>query len=401
MSTRILQIMLGGRIPLGIGDIREVELIEYLGGGAFGSVWKVINHETQKIYTLKIIQNIRRGGIEPERVRLEAEVRIHSEHVIPVIGLCEWDENTYLILFEYFHGRSLDGLLAANVLSSEQRHTIFDQILFGVADAHHSNIIHRDLKPANVLVSEDFKVKLIDFGVSKFKGRQITRDGQIIGTLPYIAPEIILDGAKTADARADIYSLGQLLYELVTGCHFWAFKGWREITDFAAYLRRHPRPTEIIELDQFNCDFYTGANDVLVRMVKINPNERYSSIDEILEHLGLAARSEPLKPSQVHYPMLIIESGTNRNARTFINLSDGELAVYGRADFAGNDESIGRRHLEFNRQGDKYFVRDISSKNETMLSGMAMKSGLWYEIQHGDRIKIGDIFLRFALVQYL
>lgn len=401
MSTRTLQIMLGGRIPVDIGEIKEVQLLEYLGGGTFGSVWKTVDHATQKLYTLKIIQNIRPGGVEAERVRLEAEVSVYSEFIVPVVGLCEWDANTFLILFEYFHSRSLDHWLGESRLSSEERHAVFNQILWGVADAHRSNIIHRDLKPANVLVSDEAKVKLIDFGVSKFKGRQITLDGQIIGTLPYIAPEILIDGAKNADARADIYSLGQLFYELVTGQHFWSYMGWRELDDFADFLRRDPPPTEIVELDHFNCDFYDNAGEVLRRMVKINPAERFSTVDEVLKFLGLVEETEPTEIPPLLNPMLIIESGTNRNARTFINIQEGTSDVYGRTDFAGNDESISRRHLEFTRKDSRYFVRDVESKNGTMLSGVSLEPLTWYEISHADRIKVGDIFLRFAFVQHL
>lgn len=399
MSDRVLQVTLGGRIPINIGEIKEVKLLEYLGGGGFGSVWKVVNLATQKFYTLKVIQNIRPGEVMAERVRMEAGVAINSRYIVPVVGLCEWNENTFLILFDYFLSKPLDHLIAQNDLSSEQRRAIFKQILLGVADAHRSNIIHRDLKPANVLVDDEDKVKLIDFGVSKFKGRQITLDGQIIGTLPYMAPEIIIDGAKNVDARSDIYSIGQLFYELSTGRHFWASKKWRELRDFVAFLQREPRPTEIMELDGFSCDLFMNAERVLLNMVKINPAERYTSIEQIQRDFGLIPTFHSKLRLPLGHPMLIIESGTNRNTHTAVNVAEGEFATYGRADFAGDDETVSREHLEFTRKGGKYLVRDMESKNGTMVAGVALLPFRWYVVAHADRIKVGDLFLRFALTQ--
>jgi eukaryotic-like serine/threonine-protein kinase len=395
MSLRTLPISAGGIIPINIAEIKEIKLIEYLGGGAYGSVWKVADTKTLKPYTLKIIQNIRPGSIEAERVRLEADVVIESDYVIPVVGLVDWDTTTFLILFEYFQGQSLYQKLSESKISDYQKKKIFNQILSGVADAHKSNIIHRDLKPANILVGDDLNVKIIDFGVSKFKGHELTLDGQIIGTWPYIAPEIIVEGAKHIDARADVYSLGHMFYEIVTGSNFWKYKGWREITDFLGFLQAKPKPKEIMELKVFRCEFYPNADDVLLRMTKINPVERFHSLEEVLSALNVSTVSVRPTVKDSKYPMLVIESGTNRNARTLININDNSTAVFGRMDFAGNDESISRRHLEFSISGKRYKVRDLNSKNGSMLSGITMLPLEWYEINHDDRIKVGDIFLRF------
>jgi len=392
--------MEGGHIPVRIGPVAEVELLELLGTGGFGSAWKVADCATGALYTLKIIQGIIPGSVEAERVRLEAKVSIPSEYIVPAIGLREWDPSTFLILFEYFPGKSLDKLLEMGALTSDQKKEIFKQTLIGVSDAHRCNVIHRDLKPANILVGDDGRVGLIDFGISKFKGSGLTLSGEIIGTIPYMAPELLVHGAKVADARADIYSLGHTLYELSMGQHFWTRKGWRELKDLVGYLTQTPPPTEVIDLSDFHCDFYHAAPEVLPRMVKIDPAERYFSVDEVLADLGYVPYL-PEPPADLHLrsPLLIVESGSNRGARTVLGLNDGEKREMGRADIAGGDTSISRRHLEFSRSGDRYFVRDLGSKNGTMVRGIALDpADPPMEIRHADRIKVGDVFLRFAFL---
>lgn len=396
----VLQIMVGGRIPLDIGGIAEVELLELLGIGGYGSAWKALDTTTGDFYVLKIIQGIKPGSVEAARVRMEAEVAIPSEYIVPVVGLREWDPNTFLILFKYFPGESLDKLLERGALTNDQKKRIFTQALIGVSDAHRSNVIHRDLKPGNILVEEGGKTRILDFGVSKFKGKGVTLSGEIVGTIPYMAPELLTDGAKVADARADIYSLGHILYELAMGRHFWIRKGWRELSDLISYLNRTPPPDEMIELDDFHCDFFLAAARVLPRMVKLNRDARYDNVDEVLRDLGYSPYVvEPPPDLHMRSPLLIIESGSNRGARTVLGLQPDEVRIVGRTDLAGDDTSISRKHLEFSRLGDRYFVRDLGSKNGTMVRGIALAvHDSPTEIRHTDRIKVGDVFLRFVFL---
>ena len=401
MSDSTLHIMVGGRIPVSLSGVEKtVVLRELLGSGGYGTCWRVTDAETGEPYTLKIIQNIMPGTVDAERVRLEAEVSIPSEHVVPVLGFSQWDPYTYFVVFKYYAAESLDRVLATAALTAAQKKQILKETLTGVADAHRCNVIHRDIKPGNILVGRDGHVKLIDFGVAKFKARPITVSRALIGTPPYIAPEVLIDGARVADARADIYSLGQVFYELVMGQNFWERKGWRQLGDIVDYLTSVPPPTEIIEMDGFACDFYENADAVLPRMVKINPAERFGSIDEVRRTLGEEVKEEAtLKDPALDFPVLSVETGTNKGAKTVVNVADGGRLPLGRFDLAGNDDSISARHLEFSRSGRRYFVRDVGSKNGTLVQGNQLRPGdPPRELRHEDRIKVGDIFLRFAFV---
>jgi len=245
-------------------------------------------------------------------------------------------------------------------------------------------------------------VRLIDFGLAKVKEKNLTGAGVAFGTLRYMAPEIFIRGAMYADARADIYALGHILYELAMGMHFWKKQGWRKLEDFANFLSATPPPTEAIDLDEFSCTFHPNAALSIASMVKVDPEHRCASVEDIIAALG-GERYEVMMPADLNlrFPFLIVESGSNRGARTLVNLTDGDTCVMGRIDLAGNDESISRKHLEFSRKGDRYFVCDLGSKNGTLVGGIALehdRKGA-VPIQHDDRIKVGDIFLRFVMLR--
>jgi serine/threonine-protein kinase len=191
------------------------------------------------------------------------------------------------------------------------------------------------------------------------------------------------------------------------GFTFWAKQGWitNRFDHFVKFLGQSPQPTECIDLNDFRCDFYLNAGAVLSRMVKTNADDRYRSIEEVITALAAEPSKKTIPPIpevkenpgiSFNYPLLTVESGTNRNARTLVGLEPGESIVLGRADIAGNDLSISSKHLIFTRQHGRYFVNDFHSKNGTLLRGMLLNpNALPLEVQNDDRIKVGDIFLRF------
>lgn len=406
-----MELIEGERIPIAIGDVAEVRALEQLGEGGGGSMWKVQDQATGRLYALKIIRNASPDSQEIKRARLEAGVRIPSEHVVPVVGFREWTPGVVLILFEYFRAQTLRQRLPGG-LDGSQKRAVFLQTLRGVADAHRCNIIHRDLKPENILVGEndngDFPhVKLIDFGVSKFKDRRLTMTGDLLGTPQYAPPEMLMN-PREVDKRADIYALGHMLYELAVGHSFWSRHGWTRAEDLIAYITGDPPPTEGVNCDGFECGFLPdavpNAAALLAKMVKLKPAERYNSVEQILADLAVEPVSQSRCANSIRRnlsPALIVESGDNRDSRLILSLADGETRVIGRQHLAGADLSISKRHLEISREGNDFYLRDAGSRNGTFQNGLALGNDQYPTLlAHGDRIKVGDIFLRVEFEEH-
>ena len=153
-----------------------------------------------------------------QRFRSEAVVlaKLHHTNIATVYAFLQEGVNFFLVM-EYVQGWTLQNIIEAHgALAPAVAVGLLQQALDGIGFAHRRNIIHRDLKPANVMLTESSVIKVMDFGLARVLGSaHLTRTGRMVGTLEYISPEQIR-GEET-DARSDIYALGILLYELVTG----------------------------------------------------------------------------------------------------------------------------------------------------------------------------------------
>src|SRR5690349_14970517 len=141
--------------------------------------------------------------------------RLADPHVVNVFDQGQDGDMAYLVM-EYLPGITLRELLREQRrLTIPQTVTIMDAVLSGLAAAHRAGIVHRDVKPENVLLAEDGRIKIGDFGLARATTANTATGSQLLGTIAYLAPELVTRG--TADARSDIYSLGIMLYEMLTG----------------------------------------------------------------------------------------------------------------------------------------------------------------------------------------
>jgi hypothetical protein len=194
-------------------------LVELLGRGGMGEVWRAHDTETDRIVAIKLLPAALSVDEEfQQRFRLEAHAaaRLNNPHVIPIHQYGEIDGQLYVDM-RLVEGRDLQTVLADGPLDTDRAVRIVEQVAGALNAAHKVGLIHRDIKPSNILLDADDFAYLIDFGISRMiDDTRMTKSGNMIGTFAYIAPER-LDPHVKEDARADIYSLACVLYEALTG----------------------------------------------------------------------------------------------------------------------------------------------------------------------------------------
>ena len=226
-----------------IKKLGKYEVLGVLGRGSMGVVYKGLDPEIGKMVAIKTMnQKILQQSEMKQRFYNEGAIlgQIHHRNIISVYNTGE-DGDIYYIAMEFLEGVSLEQLLKRKAqLSHERILKIIKQVCEGVHAAHQQSIIHRDLKPANIVLLEDDLVKVLDFGVAHFQNSQLTNSGMLLGTINYIAPEQIT-GLKV-DYRADIFSIGVILYELLTGTN--PFLGKNISQTMVKIVNENPPPVE-------------------------------------------------------------------------------------------------------------------------------------------------------------
>ena len=233
------------------------EVLEKLGEGGMGVVWKARDTRLDRFVALKVLPAEKMG--EPERERrfvqeARAASALNHPNIITIYDIDRADDASFIAM-EFVHGKALDQLIPRKGLRLNEALKYATQIADALSAAHAAGIVHRDLKPGNVMVNENGNVKVLDFGLAKLTeqgaGGEFTRtetiaqsakteEGKIVGTVSYMSPEQA--EGKKVDARSDIFAFGALLYEMLTGRR--AFQGDSKLSTLAAILNNEPEPVE-------------------------------------------------------------------------------------------------------------------------------------------------------------
>lgn len=273
-------------------EVLGYEIDGALGRGGMGSVWRAHHADLGTVRAIKVLDPVlARDESVVARFVQEARIQLELDH--PNIARTEnFSREPLAIVSEYVEGRSLAAVIAAESgpITLERVLSLMDQIVAGVGHAHDKGIVHRDLKPSNVMVTVDGTVKLLDFGIAKvLDGSQHTRTGATIGTPEYMSPEQI-QGSKDIDERSDVYALGVILYQLLTGRV--PFQLRPDCSNDFAVRRSHvdespPDPRAL------NPALPQLAADVALRALSKAPAERFKSTRDMAEALT-ALRSLPV-----------------------------------------------------------------------------------------------------------
>jgi len=271
-------------VPTKIGRIiSHYEIVEKLGEGGMGVVYKAHDIKLKRMVALKFLPtNLTAENEARERFVNEAQFASALDHpnICTIYEIDETEDGQMFIAMAYYGGATLKNKIAVHSgagMPIEQAIEIIEQIGRGLTKAHQHGVIHRDVKPANIIVTDEGLVKILDFGLAKLAGQaRLTKTGATIGTVAYMSPEQVR--GEEVDHRTDIWSLGVLLYELVTGKLPFA----SEYEQAMLYAIVHESP---LPLSEHSSIVPENLQAIINKALEKDPEKRYQRIDDLLRDL--------------------------------------------------------------------------------------------------------------------
>lgn len=260
--------------------VGNYKIEEKLGEGGMGAVYKGVDTMLDREVAIKALRpELASQTSVVERFRSEAVTlaKLNHPNIAALYSLFRQGEELYMVM-EFVRGETLDTILQKRgALPPEEAIPVFCQVLDGINHAHEFGIVHRDIKPANMMLTENGKLKVLDFGIARLLGSaRMTRAGNIIGTLEYMAPEQV-KGRET-DARSDIYALGMMLYEVLTGRT--PFDTENEFELMKLQTEEMPVPPS-----QINPNIPEEVETAIMRAIAKDPDERFQTAGDFLQEL--------------------------------------------------------------------------------------------------------------------
>jgi eukaryotic-like serine/threonine-protein kinase len=287
--TRTVQVVCGELVP-GVEFAGRYRILDELGRGGMGRVYKALDREISESIALKVLIpafSADEKMVERFRNELKLARRISHKNVCRIfdLGNCE---GTYFITMEFVPGDNLKSIIRMmGPLDPPRALAVAGQVCDGLAEAHRLGVVHRDLKSSNIMIDRDGSARIMDFGIAvAAETKGITDQGALVGTPEYMAPEQV--EGKEIDQRADIYSLGIILFEMATGKV--PFEGRTPLG--IALMHRDIKPPDPRQLNDHTP---AGLSGIIARCLEKSPAARYQKIEELAAELhgvaeGLADR---------------------------------------------------------------------------------------------------------------
>ncbi|HET6862649.1 MAG TPA: UvrD-helicase domain-containing protein [Pyrinomonadaceae bacterium] len=288
--------------------IAHYQIIEPIGAGGMGAVYKAFDNKLQRIVALKVLP-LEYVSQQDRRRRFFQEARAASAlthpHILTVYEVGEDDGKPYIAM-EYIEGQTIRQKIKTKAMPLNEALEVAIQIADGLAKAHEIGIIHRDLKPENLMLSKDGYAKILDFGLAKLVAQRDralvaadseqktlirgveTESGTLLGTVNYMAPEQLL--GQRVDHRADIFSFAVVVSEMLTGSA--PFVHDNRIDTMHAILHREPKLAESFAIP-------VGLRQILFRSLAKTPKDRYQTINELAQELRAIKKDLDLGKSSI------------------------------------------------------------------------------------------------------
>ncbi len=279
------------RLPRGVVIGGRYQIIEELGRGGMGVVYKAVDNKLKRTVALKFLPF--EWTYDPqakERFVREAQAAAALDHpnICTVHEIDEADDRMFISM-AFIEGESLKTKIDGGHLKIDEALGFGMQVAEGLREAHKKGVIHRDIKSANIMVTESGQAKIMDFGLARMRGGTLlTKEGMAMGTIAYMSPEQAR--GEAVDHRSDIWSLGVVLYEMLAGRL--PFQGEHDQAVIYAILKEQPKP-----LSAGRPEIPVSVEHVVGKALEKNPDERYQSVDDLIDDLKSIA--EGIEPERV------------------------------------------------------------------------------------------------------